>query len=190
MNKNKTEKLKDTETKIIAELMKNSRRSDRELAQAIGVSQPTFSRIRKRLEEEGVIKEYTMIPDFRRLGYQIMGATFIKKNETMKNEAKTELRQAVIQTEEKNPHANLMAVNGMGLGKGRMFITLYTNYGSYTEAMQLTKSLPHVDAEGVESFLVDLTDETSYRLLTLKEVARNIQAHKRAATQESTQKET
>jgi DNA-binding Lrp family transcriptional regulator len=40
--------------------MKNSRRSDRELALVLGISQPTVTRLRTRLEKEGIIKEYTM----------------------------------------------------------------------------------------------------------------------------------
>jgi len=189
LSEKKTANLKDVELRIIAELMKNSRRSDRELAHAVGVSQPTCGRIRKRLEKEGIIKEYTMIPDFRRLGYQMMGVTFIRKEETVKKEERAELRKAVTELEKKNPYASLMAVNGMGLGKGRMFITLYRSYGGYSEAMQSTKSLPHVDAEGVESFLVDLNDESNYRLLTLQQVARNIQASGKVSTEESAKKE-
>mgnify|MGYP006271117405 CR=1 FL=1 len=49
--------LKDVELRIVAELMKNSRRSDRELAKVVGVSQPTVTRTRSRLEKEGIIKE-------------------------------------------------------------------------------------------------------------------------------------
>jgi DNA-binding Lrp family transcriptional regulator len=56
LSENKTAKMKGVEVRIIAELMKNCRRSDRELAQAIGVSQPTVSRTIERLEREGVIK--------------------------------------------------------------------------------------------------------------------------------------
>ena len=70
--------LKDTETALISELMKNCRRSDRELARAIGVSQPTVSRMIKRLEKEGVVNEYTMIPDFRKLGYNLCAFIFLK----------------------------------------------------------------------------------------------------------------
>jgi DNA-binding Lrp family transcriptional regulator len=46
-------RIRDIELKILSELMKNARISDRELAKKIGVSQPTVSRIRSRLEKEG-----------------------------------------------------------------------------------------------------------------------------------------
>jgi DNA-binding Lrp family transcriptional regulator len=167
---------KHIELRLIAELMRNSHRSDRELARTLRVSQPTVTRIRRRLEKEGIIREYTMIPDFKRLGYQMMGITFIGKGETEKKEQKAELRRAVAELEKKNPYASLMAVNGIGLGKGRMFITLYKNYSAYTEAIQMTKGLPHIEPENVESFLVDLNDENNYRLLTLSQVARHIQS--------------
>ena len=41
--------VKDVELKLISELMKDSRRSDRELAKAIGVSQPTISRMIRKI---------------------------------------------------------------------------------------------------------------------------------------------
>jgi DNA-binding Lrp family transcriptional regulator len=64
--------MKETELKLISELMKNSRRSDRELAKAIGTSQPTVSRMIQKLEKQGIISEYTMIPDFTKLGYSLL----------------------------------------------------------------------------------------------------------------------
>ena len=67
--------MKDTELKLVSELMKNSRRSDRELARLIGVSQPTVSRMIKNLEKEGIIQEYTMIPDMIKLGIEIVAIT-------------------------------------------------------------------------------------------------------------------
>jgi DNA-binding Lrp family transcriptional regulator len=44
--------LKDVDLKILSELMKNSKASDRQLAKKIGVSQPTVTRRRARLERE------------------------------------------------------------------------------------------------------------------------------------------
>jgi DNA-binding Lrp family transcriptional regulator len=175
LNKKSRVKLRDIEVRIIAELMKNSRRSDREIAKLVGTSQPTVSRTIKKLEKEGIIKEYTMIPDFKKLGYQIMGVSFFRRGEPASKEESVELIKSAEELEKKISFANLMAVSGMGLGKSRMFITLYRNYSSYVDAMELAPSLPHVDTEVVESFLVDL-NESSYRLLSLGQVARNIQA--------------
>ncbi len=88
--------MKDTELKLISELMKNSRKSDRELAKVIGVSQPTITRTRARLEKEGYIREYTAIPDFRRLGYEIMAFIFVKPKEGLGAE---ELQKARMTTQ-------------------------------------------------------------------------------------------
>jgi DNA-binding Lrp family transcriptional regulator len=47
--------LKDVELKLISELMKNSRKSDRELAKKIGVSQPTVTRTRTKLQKRDIL---------------------------------------------------------------------------------------------------------------------------------------
>lgn len=59
--------MKNVELKLIPEFMKNSRRSDRELARAIGVSQPTVSRFVDKLEKSGVIRVHC-VPDFNKRG--------------------------------------------------------------------------------------------------------------------------
>ena len=177
MNERTKLDVKNTEIKIIVELMKNSRRSDRELAKSVGVSQPTVSKAIKRLEKEGLIKEYTMIPDFKRLGYQLMGVSFVKTRVEANEKEAEGLRKAVVEVEEKNPHASLMAVNGDGMGKDKMFITFYKNFSAYSEAMHLTRLLPFIKAENIQSFLVDLNDKDNYRLLTLREIAHHIQSH-------------
>jgi DNA-binding Lrp family transcriptional regulator len=168
--------MKNVEMKLISELMKNSRRSDRELAKAIGISQPTVSRIINKLEKEGIIKEYTMIPDFKRLGYEIMALTFFGKQEPGNEEERAELRTAALEMEKKTPQANLVVVNGIGLQKGRVAVTLYRDYSNYVEGMNIIKSLPHIDADKIESFLVDLNDEDNFRMLTMAATARHMQA--------------
>lgn len=62
--------------------MKNCDRSDRELANALRVSQPMITRTKKKLVDEGIIREYTIVPDFSRLGHQLTGVTFIRLSET------------------------------------------------------------------------------------------------------------
>ena len=165
----------DVELKLISELMKNSRRSDRELAKAVGVSQPTVSRLIGRLEKEGKIKEYTMIPDFRQFGYNIMAVVFLGKQETMREEERLALRKAAVEMEKKPSHAAMVVVNGIGLNKGRMIILFCKDYSDYHEQMKTIKNLPHINSGEVDSFLVDLNDYRNFRNLSMKEVARALE---------------
>ena len=75
-------KLKDIDFKILFGLMKNSKISDRKLAKTVGVSQPTVSRRRARLEKE-LIDGYTVIPKWGKLGYEILAFTFVKTIQTL-----------------------------------------------------------------------------------------------------------
>jgi hypothetical protein len=126
-----------------------------------------------------------MIPDFKRLGYQIMALAFLGKPETQKQEESEELRKTARELEKKTPFANMMVVDGMGIRKGRVLINLYKDYGSYLEGMATIKSLPHVEADQAESFLVDLCDERNFRVLSMEQVARHIQSFAKDLTKEA-----
>lgn len=168
--------MKDVELKLISELMKNSRRSDRVLAKAVGVSQPTVSRLIRRLEKEGKIKEYTMIPDFKQIGFNIMAVVFLGKQESMKEEERLALRKAAIEMEKKPSHAAIVVVNGIGLNKGRMIILFCKDYSDYYKQLNEIKNLPHIDSGDVDSFIIDLNDYRNFRNLSMIEVARTIEA--------------
>ena len=63
--------LDEIDKKILAELLKNSNRSNREIAKAIGVSAATVINHIQRLESAGVITDYTVMLDFERLGFEL-----------------------------------------------------------------------------------------------------------------------
>jgi DNA-binding Lrp family transcriptional regulator len=63
--------LDEIDKKILAELLMNSNRSNRELAKAIGVSAATVINHIQRLETAGVITDYTVMLDFERLGFEL-----------------------------------------------------------------------------------------------------------------------
>jgi DNA-binding Lrp family transcriptional regulator len=163
--------MKNTELRLIAELMKNSRRSDRELAKVLRVSQPTVTRVRTRLEKEGVIQEYTMIPDFGKLGYQIMGITSLQL--TPKADY-VEIRKRTIEYQKNNPTAMLTGVKGLGGDKNRLFINFYENYSAYCEIIRKTREFPSINVDSVSSFLVDLTDKTHLRILSMSDMANDL----------------
>ena len=166
--------MKDIELRIIAELMKNSRRSDRELAKAIGVSQPTISRLIRKLEKEEYIREYTMIPDFQKLGYNVMAASSLAVTEPYTNERLGDIRKDATEQESKNPNAFLMAVNGLSKDKNRLFIVFYESYSDYLDAMRTVKGLSFVNVDSVDTFMADLNDKTNYRVLSMSAIANHL----------------
>ncbi|MEM3462719.1 MAG: Lrp/AsnC family transcriptional regulator [Candidatus Bathyarchaeia archaeon] len=65
----------ELDLKILAELLRDSRLSFRQIAKRVGSSVGTvLSRVR-RMEKEGVIKGYTAILDHEKLGYQLTAIT-------------------------------------------------------------------------------------------------------------------
>ena len=108
--------LKDINYAILSRLIKNARTSDRQLAREIGVSQPTITRRRARLEKEGLLN-YTTVPNFKKLGLEIMSFIFF----TWKREAHEELladddyNRRIQSFFEKHPNL-VFASSGQGLG--------------------------------------------------------------------------
>jgi DNA-binding Lrp family transcriptional regulator len=163
--------LKDSELRLVSELMKNSRRSDRELAHAIGVSQPTVSRMIKMLEKEGTIKEYSMIPDFRKLGFEIMAVTFVRFREMLTPEIVDKVTTEGLALEKKYLTPTLVILRGLGLGYDGVVISFHENYESFLKFLEMTKQLPFLDISHLDSFLTSLRDEAQYRHLTLSNIA-------------------
>jgi len=163
--------MKDIELGLISELMKNSRRSDRELAKALKVSQPTVSRMIKKLEKEGIIKEYTMIPDFAKLGFQLMSIAVAKLKKPTSQEALRNARKIAHEMIEKHPTAVIATVSGIGLDADRVIIAFHRSYSEYMELLKYTREYPHVVLDEIRSFLVDLNDKTQYRPLTFSQMA-------------------
>jgi DNA-binding Lrp family transcriptional regulator len=163
--------LKEVELKLVCELMKNSRRSDRELAKVLGVSQPTVSRTLKKLEKEGVIKEYTMIPDFAKLGFGIASIVFAKLKEPIPEEKLKEIRKQVRQTVWKEPMSNIVAMSGNGCNADRVVVAFHEDYSAYIEHLNKIRQHPMALADQTGSFLIDLTDKSQYLPLTFSSLA-------------------
>lgn len=168
--------MKDIERRLLSELMKNCRRSDRELAKVLGVSQPTVTRAIHRLQEEGYIKEYTVIPDFNKLGYELMGFTFVKMKENLSGEELEEVQEFIDKFAKERHHAELVAVKGIGLEKDVAFVTFFKNYADYWEIQRHAREVPYSDINEFESFLVDLKGKNLLRPLSMSTIAKHILA--------------
>ena len=128
--------LKPIDHSILFELMKNSRRSDRDIAKALGVSQPTVTRKRASLEKE-LIEAYTLIPRWSKLGYSLMSIVLAKVRvgppgnhearyaEVMKRGAEWLASQPNI----------LMAGGCRGMGVESFMISIHKTYADFDEFM-------------------------------------------------------
>jgi DNA-binding Lrp family transcriptional regulator len=166
--------VKDVELKLIYELIKNSRRSDRELARVIGTSQPTVSRMIKKLKKEGIIREYTMIPDFIKLGYKIMALTFCSLKELNAEEYKGVIAAINRDLDDEQLQKIIMFERGLGLESTGVVISLHEDYSSYVEFIDKLKEYPFLEMSKPRSFLIRLDDEVRYRPVTLSALANNV----------------
>ena len=171
--KAETEPPRGTEAALVSELISNSRRSDRELARAIGVSQPTVSRMIKRLESDGVVNEYTIIPDFRKLGYTLCAFIFLRLKD-LPQERMESVRQAARESLSQSHFAILLLERGLGLSRDAVMVCLYKDYASYAEHRNVIRKFPFIEPSDVDSFLIDLNDEIHYRYLTFASVAKEL----------------
>jgi DNA-binding Lrp family transcriptional regulator len=159
--------LKDVELKLIAELTKNSRRSDRELAKQLHVSQPTVTRIRNKLEKEGIIREYTIIPDFARLGYQMASVTFARMKEPPSRQTIDEVMRHAREMEKKNPSPTMVSMKGIGCNADYVSVAFHKTHAEYAEYAKFIRQFPRVKVEEIQSFVIDLLDKSHFRYLTL-----------------------
>jgi len=163
------EKLKDIDLRILFELMKNSKTSDRQLAKKMKVSQPTITRRRAKLEK-GAIDGYTAIPNWEKLGYEILAITLIKSMRVFTSKKYRDLRSQGL--EWLNKQGNIImggACEGMGINS--FIISLHKSYSDHS-AFMLKLRLEMGDfIDDVQTLLVDLTENARLKPLHLKYLA-------------------
>jgi len=149
--------LKKIEWMLLSELVKNSKQSDRELAKKIGVSQPTVTRTRTTLEKEGYIKEYTIIPDFSKLGFELMSINLANMKKEPTEEEYIKIKKIGSEVLKRHPFAIVMAMNGRGLGYDKVIIAFHEDYTSFLEFMEESKKFPFSEVYDYENFLVGIS---------------------------------
>jgi len=173
-------RMREIEWKLISELLADSRKSDRELAKGLGVSQPTVSRLRHKLEREDYIRQYTIMPNFQKLGYTIAAITFVKYKGGLETEHAEEMRRrAERKFKEESFAANvIMFERGLGLGYTGIIVSLHEDYTSLAEFLRILRQYTVVDPDP-QTFLIDLKDDIHYRPLTFATLAHHLLARKR-----------
>ena len=153
--------MKALELKMLSELVKNSRRSDRELAKSIGTSQPTATRIRNKLEKEGYLNEYTAVPNFSKIGYSILALTFMKLDPRLTLEEFEEFRKRHQGAIAKRSFAILLAKRGMGLKFDAVILSLHQNYASYDDFRHYLQRSMSEYMDDLDTFLSNLEEKSN-----------------------------
>jgi DNA-binding Lrp family transcriptional regulator len=149
------------ERNLLSELMKNSRRSDRELAKAIGVSQPTTTRLRTKLEKEGYIKEYTILPNFKKIGYTIMALNFIKLDPKLTDREIEGFRKMHPSTMGRDPFGIVLIQRGIGLGYDSTIVSFHQDYASYDVFRNHVKHSMGASITEMNTFLISLEEDNT-----------------------------
>jgi DNA-binding Lrp family transcriptional regulator len=147
--------LKELDYKILYALMKNAKKSDREIAKTLGISQPTVSRRRAFLEKE-VIEGYTVIPKWEKLGYRIFAMTFVKiKPVVGTKEEYADSRKRGTEWLMSQPYI-VMSGGCRGMGVDAFNLSFHKSYSDYDDFMRNLRLEMGDLIENVKSVLVNL----------------------------------
>jgi DNA-binding Lrp family transcriptional regulator len=142
---------KDRLTSLLLEYLRDSNRTDRQIAKILGVSQPTVFRMRNRLLKEGLVKHFSAIPDLAKMGYEIMVFSFVKFN--MKH--MKEIEEKAIEWTQSHPEI-IFSSRAEGMGMDAITVSLHKNYAEFMNFLMENKNKGRHFMAEVNYILVDL----------------------------------
>ena len=164
--------LKPIDHKLLFELMKDSHRSDRQLAKALGVSQPTVTR-RRAMLEENYIEGYTIIPKFGEIGFELAALTLMKSKLKQKNGAeKEEGLKKLKEWYMKKPNV-ILVLDGRGMGWDAVCLSLHESYSDFAEFIRAHDSELSDWVVETQTFHADLKNDELIKPFHLKYLAKS-----------------
>jgi len=142
--------MKETMEKLLLELLKDSKRSDRELAKVLDVSQATVSRMRNRLVKDGLIQQFTVIPDLAKMGFEVLAIIIVKSKRN-----KTGAEKAILVRHVSKPNV-LFASRAEGMGKNAVIVSIHKNYTDYSNFIEEIRFEAEGIIENYDALLISL----------------------------------
>jgi len=135
--------------KLLFELIKNSKRSDRDLAKTLNISQPTVTRLRKTLEKEA-IEQYTVIPDLSYMGFEIVALTFARTKELVHPLWDKGKKWS-------NTQPNVIFVStGQGMGEDAIIVSIHRDYADFVKFYQIFRRDWGEELQNFSTFLISI----------------------------------
>lgn len=145
--------LDDIDRKVLKELLRDSKRSYRDLAKSMGVSAATVINHVQRLESSGVLKDYSVRLDHERLGYELTVITEILVS-----------KGKLLETEEAiSKIPNVCAVYDVTGNTDAMVIAKFKTRANLSDFTKMLLSMPNV--ERTNTHVVLTTVKEDFRLL-------------------------
>jgi DNA-binding Lrp family transcriptional regulator len=161
--KQEMNKITSLDIKILFQLVKDSRQSDRQIAKVLNVSQPTVTRRRTILEKQGFL-EYSAIPNLKKLGFEILAFTFGRWNfQEYPGTRVEQMKQFIAQ----NPNMIFIST-GTGSGYDRIGVSVHRDYADYSRTIQNFKTGWGKYFETLSSFIVSIQTDKILQNLSFK----------------------
>ena len=158
---------------VLFELLKNPRRSDAELARILGVWRSTVTRHRKKLERDGIIQEYTLIPDLRKLGYETLVFWFFKIKSSYRLEENAVSYRKLQEWLAGYPEV-LFANSGLFGEWNVLIVSLHKNFDDLQEYSRKVSSYLADIVEGSLNVTMSLKRESMIKPFSLKYLRENL----------------
>ncbi|MEA3229729.1 MAG: Lrp/AsnC family transcriptional regulator, partial [archaeon] len=121
--------LKNKEKQVLSKLIRNGRKTDKQIAKEIGTTQPTVTRIRQKLEKEKYIRQYNASPSFEKIGFNIVVITIMRWKDYSKQKPLADFIKNI-----KNNTSVICFARGNGLsGRTAYFISTHKDMKSYED---------------------------------------------------------
>jgi DNA-binding Lrp family transcriptional regulator len=154
--------------RLLQELLNDSCRSDRELGRALGVSQPTVSRMKKELLEKGLIHGFTVLPNFHKIGYELMAITLVKTNPPLASTKDRQKYHKLVQNWMREQPNVVFCSYCRGLDFNGLIISFHKSYKDFDEfIVNHNRGLGHLLGD-VKSILVNIDEDQTIKPLCIK----------------------
>ncbi len=115
--------------RVLFALMAMGGKSDRAIAKILGINNTTLSRRKRKLEQEGYIKEYTLLPDFYKMGFEVVVFAFASTTDVIPQENSKFLQEM----SQNNPELLCVLEDQDNSGTNWFTISVHKNYDEFVE---------------------------------------------------------
>jgi DNA-binding Lrp family transcriptional regulator len=142
--------------RLLLEYLRDSSRSDRQIAKTLGLSEATVSRLKRKLVAEELVLHFSVMPNLAKIGYEIMAFSCVK----FKPEKVAEIEARAKDWARKN-HEILFTSRTQGMGMDALTISVHKNYADYTKFIKRNKTVFGDLMVEAHNMLIDLKGEVT-----------------------------